>query len=125
DVPAMTMQSPVVTEGPGAGLRATLHLLGTNSTRDYARAGIGARRISIGGEWDQVNGETTLHPGVLFLESTHSIASDRHAPITTYLQSQPSGTGSSGEWVDFTDAQFPSIDFTTAWSGRVKITVQQ
>lgn len=122
DAPATTVQSPVVNTGPGAGMRSMLHLAGTTSTRDYARADINARRIVIGPEWDQINEELTDDPGSLQLQDTHSILADRHAPQVTYMLAQPTATG-TGDFVDFTEGEFPSLPFTAPWSGRVEIAI--
>lgn len=122
EVPRVTVQSPRVDTGPGAGLRALFFLDGTTSTRDYARAELYARRIVLSSDFDGITEATSTEPGVLFLNDTHSVASERHAPQTTAMVSQPSATG-TGDWVDFTSGQFPALPFTAPWSGRVKIVI--
>lgn len=125
EVPALTLQSPIVDTGPGANLRSVLHLMATTSTRDYGRAEMYARRVVIGNDLDvSAGGAPTSEPGVLFLRPTHSIDAERHAPKTTVLQNQPTGGGSGGDWIDFTEGEFPALPFQTSWSGRTKVTIQ-
>ncbi|MDT0302892.1 hypothetical protein [Streptomonospora wellingtoniae] len=123
EIPRVTVQSPRVDTGPGAGLRSLFFLDGTTSTRDYARAELYARRIVLSSDYDGITEATSTEPGVLFLDPTHSVASERHAPKTTAMVSQPTATG-TGDWVDFTSGQFPSLAFTAPWSGRVKVVIQ-
>ncbi|GAA4928708.1 hypothetical protein GCM10023224_04980 [Streptomonospora halophila] len=122
EVPRVTVQSPRVDTGPGAGLRSLFFLDGTTSAREYARAELYARRIVLSSDYDGIAEATSTEPGVLFLDPTHTIASERHAPKTTAMQAQPSATG-TGDWVDFTSDQFPALPFTAPWSGRVKVVI--
>lgn len=121
DAPTLSIQSPVSTDGPGAGRRAYLHVEGANTNRAHTVLTHAARLHIIQGEL--VDGSTDrTTDGCVQLADTHSISAPRHAPVRTDMVTAPSGTF-GGTWTPFANSAYPAISFKTGWSGRVRVTI--
>jgi len=124
DIAALSMQGPVwgSGDGPERGRRATIHVEGARPDRAYTRVVYSASRHLIQGESDG-SGYDAVSDGVVSLAPTHSISAPRHRAVRTDLQASPTAT-STGDFVDFTEAQMPSLEIETSWSGRVRVIIQ-
>lgn len=124
DIAALSMQGPVwgSGDGPERSRRATMHIEGARPDRPYTRVVYSARRHLIQGESDG-SGYDSVSDGVVSLASTHSISAPRHRAVRTDLNSSPTAL-STGDFVDFTESQMPSLEFETGWSGRVRVIIQ-
>lgn len=119
-VPAAAYTSPKGDATLPSAAQAELQLEGGSDT-------VNAARVRMRGDVVQVSmaGFTQYAHGVVEVDPELTIRSEAHAYEETVLQAQPTGSGSGGDWVDFTDAQFPAIvDFHTGYSGRVRITIK-
>ncbi|KOX10150.1 hypothetical protein [Nocardiopsis sp. NRRL B-16309] len=125
DIAAVSMQGPEWSDntGPEYQRRSMFHLEGARPERAYTRATYSAQRHIVQGEWDGVaDAIDATSDGVLELADTHSILADRHAPVRTDMVAEPTIDG-DGSFHDFTAGQMPAVDFTTGWSGRVRVTI--
>lgn len=121
DAPTLSLQSPLSVSGPGAGRRSIIHVEGANTNRAHTIINHAARVHYLQGEL--VDGSTdTTTDGVVQLAPTHSLLAPRHAPMRTDMNSGPDFS-TIIDFVDFTTAQYPPIDFRTSWSGQVRITI--
>ncbi|PRX91994.1 hypothetical protein CLV72_11267 [Allonocardiopsis opalescens] len=124
DVPALQLQSPASTSGAGQGLRSAAFIEGATTTRPYARIQTYARDYDLSGQILDDGTQDTANHGRVALASNLSISAPRHEPVSTALLAQPTtASPSNGAWVDFTEAQFPALAFTTAASGLVEIKI--
>lgn len=107
---------------------------GDSATISYATSGmqleggsntVDASRTVLRGDVVQLSqGRFTRYThGVVEVDPELSVRAEAHAFQQTALVAQPTGSGSGGDWVDFTEQQFPSLAFHTGYSGRVRITI--
>lgn len=122
DMPSVTLQSPVVNEGSGAGRRSSIHVDGTNGDgHDYAGLRYFGNRHRFAN--DSISSELQTDPGIVELSSTHSILSSRHRYVRgSWLGGQPTSATTSS-FVAFSEAEYERPVVQTGASGAVRVTV--
>lgn len=125
DIAAASIQGPVWSSGSGPerGKRSMLHLEGARPDRPHTRASHSAARHLFQQQYDMHANVRDTADGVVELASTHSISAPRHAPVRTDMAAQPT-VASTGDFVDFTAGQMPTVVFKTSWSGRTRVIIQ-
>lgn len=118
--PLISLQSPADDTDSGTGRRALLHVQGTGGAIDTGRLVYYAQSHQF---WMDVKDNTVQSgDGIVWIRPELSIYADRHIPHITQLSQVPS-FNSTGVWVPFSESEWPSINFRTSWSGRVRITI--
>lgn len=121
DSPLVSLQSPTVTSGAGAGRRALLHVMGSNGDNlPVGRLTYWANRHQFRN--DSAGSVEQTDDGFVWITDQLSIYASRHTPKTSALITNPA-FGTTGAYVDFTAAQWPAIPFKTSWSGMTRVAI--
>ncbi|WP_431870791.1 hypothetical protein [Nocardiopsis eucommiae] len=122
DAPALSIQSPMSADGPGATRRSYMHVEGAVTSRPTTIITQAAQRFYIQGELVGSSTDATTD-GVVQLAGTHTLLVPRHAPVTGELQAQLTGYSTGTDFYDFPAGTFAPFTFKTGWSGRVRFTI--